>query len=255
MFCQKCGTEVSEEAVYCLKCGYKLLTRSAPRISNGALWLAAIAAAVSIGAALISILPRSDSTSRQDVSSNVEMAVEPDATLTPSPSPSPKPSPSATPKPSPRPSPPRRPTGSAEQGTKNNIRAPEPEPQQGDVQPARPRAQTIVRDSFTVNAGRFVFYPIPPNLNGAPVRVTGLFEAKGGRNDIECYIMDEVGFTNFKNGLDARTYFNSGRATVGNIHAVISPRGQNYYVVFNNAFSSFTSKSVKASVIAFYLGQ
>jgi hypothetical protein len=87
------------------------------------------------------------------------------------------------------------------------------------------------------------------------VRVTGLFEAQGGRNDIECYIMDEAGFTNFKNGNSARTYYNSGRATVGNIHAVVSPRGQNYYVVFNNTFSTFTPKAVKASVIALYLGQ
>jgi hypothetical protein len=135
------------------------------------------------------------------------------------------------------------------------IRTPEPESQQPDVQPARPRAQTIVRDSFTINAGRFVFYPIPPNVNGASVRVTGLFEAQGGRNDIECYIMDEAGFTNFKNGHRAKTYYNSGRATVGNIHAVVAPRGQNYYVVFNNTFSSFTPKAVKASVIALYLGQ
>lgn len=85
--------------------------------------------------------------------------------------------------------------------------------------------------------------------------MTGLFEAQGGRNDIECYIMDEAGFTNFKNGHNAKTYYNSGRATVGNIHAVVAPRGQNYYVVFNNAFSSFTPKAVKASVIALYLGQ
>jgi hypothetical protein len=112
-----------------------------------------------------------------------------------------------------------------------------------------------VRESFTINAGHFVFYPIPPNVNGAPVRVTGLFKAQGGRNDIECYIMDETGFTNFKNGNSARTYYNSGRASDGNIHAMISPRGKNYYVVFNHTFSSFTPKAVKASVIALYLGQ
>lgn len=249
MFCQKCGTEVSEEAAFCLKCGFKLQTDPTPSISNKALWLAAIAAAVSIGTAMISILPRSDSTSTQDVSSTVEMAVAPSATLTPSPSPLP------TPKPSPTPSRLPRSTGPTAQRPRYVNRAPEPETQQPGVQPAPPRAQTIVRDSFTINAGRFVFYPIPPNVNGAPVRVTGLFEAQGGRNDIECYIMDETGFTNFKNGNSAKTYYNSGRATVGNIHAVVAPRGQNYYVVFNNNFSSFTSKAVKASVIALYLGQ
>src|SRR5262245_54387154 len=177
------------------------------------------------------------------------MAVAPSATLTP------LPSSSTTPKPSPTPPRPPQSTRPAAQRPRYVNRPPEPEPQQPDVQPARPRAQTIVRDSFTINAGRFVFYTIPPNVNGAPVRVTGLFEAQGGRNDIECYVMDEAGFTNFKNGDSASTYYNSGRTTVGNIHAMLSPRGQNYYVVFSNAFSRITPKAVKASVIAFYLVQ
>jgi len=87
------------------------------------------------------------------------------------------------------------------------------------------------------------------------VRVTGRFEAQGGSDDIECYVLDADGFKNFKNGHRTGIYYNSGRATTGYINAVLPPRGQNYYVVFNNTFSRFTSKVVKTSVIAFYLGQ
>ena len=94
-------------------------------------------------------------------------------------------------------------------------------------------------------------YPIPASEK--PVRVTGRFEAEGGRNDVEVYILDEDGLANFKNGDTAQTYYNSGRVTVGNLSITLPPRGQNYYIVFSNTFSTFTSKAVKAFVTALYL--
>jgi len=108
-----------------------------------------------------------------------------------------------------------------------------------------------VRESFRIKAGFFAIYPIPASEK--PVRVTGRFKAEGGGNDVEVYILDEDGLANFKNGRPAQTYYNSGRATVGNISITLSARSQNYYVVFSNTFSMFTSKAVKAFVTASYL--
>src|SRR5262249_42450355 len=177
-------------------------------------------------------------------------------TPTPKPTLAPTPKPSASSTPAPKPSPQPQPQRSAATGMKNVVTDKSAsEQQQPDAQAARPRPKTIVRDSFTINARRFVSYTIPPNINGLPVRVTGRFEAQGGRNDIECYILDADGFTNFKNGHRTGIYYNSGRTNNGNINAVLPHRGKNYYVVFNNTFSMFTSKVVKTSVSAFYPGQ
>src|SRR5215467_14570341 len=147
------------------------------------LWLAAIAALISIGTAVIGFLPRGKSTPDT-------VAMNPSAT--PAPTSSPLSSPTSTVTPTPKPSPSSTPT-------------PKPSPQ--------PQPKTIVRESFTINARRFVSYSIPPNINGLPVKVTGRFEAQGGSDDIECYVLDADGFKNFKNGHRTGIYYNSGRAT------------------------------------------
>jgi len=97
-----------------------------------------------------------------------------------------------------------------------------------------------------------VFYPVPPRP-GTSLRIEGWFEAAGGsRNDIEVYILDEIGLTNFKNGTTAQTYYNSGRATTGKPHAFLPLSNQNYYVVFSNRFSLLSPKAVKTYMTAWY---
>jgi hypothetical protein len=95
MFCQKCGVSASEESDICLVCGFEL--RAGPRISNKAMLLAAIAAAVSLGTALLSFSPRGKTPAAQ-VDQSIEpaepiamSAAAPSATPTPEPSPSPAP--------------------------------------------------------------------------------------------------------------------------------------------------------------------
>lgn len=113
MFCQRCGIELSEEAAFCLKCGHKLQTDAKSQIPNWALWVMAIAAAISLGTVAISFLPRNDSTGAQgapttDVAS-ASPSVTPRITPTPWSSPSPKPTQLSRPTPelTPRPQRPR----------------------------------------------------------------------------------------------------------------------------------------------------
>jgi hypothetical protein len=68
----------------------------------------------------------------------------------------------------------------------------------------------------------------------------------GSGNDIETIILDQDGFENYSNGHSVRTFYNSGKITVGSINTFLNP-GQ-YYLVFNNRFSLFTNKVVHAQV-------
>jgi hypothetical protein len=79
-------------------------------------------------------------------------------------------------------------------------------------------------------------------------RVKGSFTASGGSgNDIETFIFDDMAYTNWVNGHQVNTFYNSGRITVANIDASITTPGK-YHLVFNNGFSIFTSKHVSTTV-------
>lgn len=78
-------------------------------------------------------------------------------------------------------------------------------------------------------------------------RIWGRFRATGGKNDIECYIVDEDGFENLKNGNQFRRFYESGRVTVATFDVTLN-KGV-YYLVFNNSWSAITPKAV---TIQFY---
>jgi hypothetical protein len=76
-------------------------------------------------------------------------------------------------------------------------------------------------------------------------RVSGRLTASGGTgNDIEVYVLSDADLVNWKNGHDARTFFNSGRVTVADVHARLPDSGT-YTVVVSNTFSAFTPKTVE----------
>ena len=113
---------------------------------------------------------------------------------------------------------------------------------------------TIVNNAATVNASSFAWYTfvVPPNAN--TVAVNGHFTATGGSgNDIECYILDEDGLANLKNGHPSRTYFNSGQVTQAKIGAVLPPRPGTYYIVLDNRFSLITPKAVQINAALSYV--
>jgi hypothetical protein len=104
---------------------------------------------------------------------------------------------------------------------------------------------TIVRDKFTVEPRQYRLFTFVTERDS--VEVKGRFEAQGGSgNDIEVFLLDRDGFTNWKNRHQANTWYNSGRVTVANIYAKI-PRGE-YYLIFSNMFSLTSNKVVTADV-------
>jgi len=89
--------------------------------------------------------------------------------------------------------------------------------------------------------------------NAAQVAVNGHFAATGGTgNDIICFILDEDGFANLKNGQPSRTYYNSDRVTQAKIEARNLPPGT-YYVLLDNRFSLFTPKAVQIEATLSYV--
>lgn len=107
-----------------------------------------------------------------------------------------------------------------------------------------PVSQTFLDQSFTVGARNYKAWGFSVNLT---VRLSGRFRAEGGGgNDVECFIVDADAYENWVNGHSVHTAYNSGRATVGNISAVV-PQGR-YFIVFNNRYSLLTPKAVTATL-------
>src|SRR6266568_8500400 len=83
-----------------------------------------------------------------------------------------------------------------------------------------------------------------PQPNATNVSVIGHFTASGGTgNDIRCFVVDEDGFANIKNGHPARTYYNSDQVTQAQIQGVLPNRPGTYYLVFDNRYSVITPKA------------
>jgi len=117
----------------------------------------------------------------------------------------------------------------------------------------QPHYVPITNGAATVNASRYVWYTfvVPPGAN--TIAVNGHFTATGGTgNDIACYILDEDGFVNFKNGHPTNTYFNSGKVTTAKIGGVLGTPGT-YYLLLDNRFSAFTPKAVQIEATLSYM--
>ncbi|MET0753007.1 MAG: hypothetical protein ABWZ66_06525, partial [Pyrinomonadaceae bacterium] len=90
-----------------------------------------------------------------------------------------------------------------------------------------------------VQAGSFTWFDF--NYSET-TRLYGRFRALGGKNDIECYILDDDGLENFKNGNQFRAYYASGRVTVATFDVTLA-KG-NYHLIFSNKWSVMTPKAV-----------
>ena len=106
-----------------------------------------------------------------------------------------------------------------------------------------PQSQNLVNGTITVPAGECYYKSFSVTSIMQNAMVTGSFQASGGsRNDIVTLIMDDMAFNNWVNGHQVQFYYQSGQITVANID-VFLPSGE-YYLVFSNTFSTFTSKNV-----------
>lgn len=102
----------------------------------------------------------------------------------------------------------------------------------------------IFNGSVAVNPSGMVWFPIDADNMGG--RVIGRFQAQGGTsNDIECFIVDEDGLLNLRNGNQAWTFYRSGRVTVADINVFLV--GRRYYLVFSNR-TGWVARNVFGSV-------
>ncbi|HET6231880.1 MAG TPA: hypothetical protein VFE05_17530 [Longimicrobiaceae bacterium] len=72
-------------------------------------------------------------------------------------------------------------------------------------------------------------------------RIVGL---AGGRRDVDVMVLDDDGFTNWRNGSQGRAYFSETRTSAVSLHVVLPSPGS-YHLVVSNRFSVFTRKAVQ----------
>jgi hypothetical protein len=112
---------------------------------------------------------------------------------------------------------------------------------------------SIVNSAATVNAASYAWYTFVVPNGANTISVNGHFAATGGSgNDIECYVLDEDSFANFKNGHPTTTFFNSGKVTQAKIGAVLATPGT-YYIMLDNRFSLITPKAVQINATLSYV--
>jgi heme/copper-type cytochrome/quinol oxidase subunit 2 len=117
----------------------------------------------------------------------------------------------------------------------------------------QPHAVNLTNGAATINAAAYTWYKFTVPENVTSVAINGHFTATGGTgNDIECFLLDEDGFANFKNGHTARTYYNSGKVTQAKIEIRNLPTGT-YYIMLDNRFSLFTPKAVEIQATLNYM--
>jgi hypothetical protein len=81
------------------------------------------------------------------------------------------------------------------------------------------------------------------------------FIAQGGtRNDIRCFVMDETNFIDWRNGHPAFILYVSGQVPTAK-GQISLPGPGTYYIVFDNTFSVFSSKTVNYSITLKYTYQ
>lgn len=125
------------------------------------------------------------------------------------------------------------------------LRPPDYQPRvQEPVQPPPPvvpipEPPYVVMDGVaTIAPGQFNYRTFKINIQR---RLKGNFKGQGGsRNDVQVMVLSENDFINYRNGNSYRTYYDSGRATVGEINIILGPG--RYYVVISNSWSIFSNK-------------
>ena len=88
------------------------------------------------------------------------------------------------------------------------------------------------------NASFVVRDPRPCMLTG---HVMGL---SGGSRDVEVYVLDDEGYSDWQKGVRPRTLFQSGRSTATSL-AVPLPRRGRYHLLLSNRYSFLTAKRVR----------
>jgi hypothetical protein len=106
----------------------------------------------------------------------------------------------------------------------------------------------IMTGSLGLSPGEAKWYTIAVPADYESATLDGDFTASGGSgNDVEVFVLDQAGLTNWRNGHTVPTHYDSGRITTGTVSANLEP-GRTYYLVFSNRFSPFSAKTVTGEI-------
>jgi len=115
------------------------------------------------------------------------------------------------------------------------------------------RTTTVSNPALGVNPLSFSYFKLDVPTGATSVLLHGNFTASGGMgNDIEVFVLPESDFVNWQNGHSAKTFYNSGKITVGSLNVNLPADVGTYYLVFNNKFSLLTQKTVRVDAALTY---
>ncbi len=115
----------------------------------------------------------------------------------------------------------------------------------GVAAPARQPLTIPIGDGrqVAIEAGKYVQYEF--NVPDGVCVVTGRIDLlAGGNKDFEAFVMDSENLRAWRSGLEARTYWQTGRVASALIDAVALVGPGTYYLVVSNVFSLLTPKTV-----------
>lgn len=117
---------------------------------------------------------------------------------------------------------------------------------------ATKHTEKIGTGQFVVAAGKVFYFRIPIS-DVRDIRIAGHFLALGGQgNDIDVVLADETNFGMWMDGQQAKVYYQSGRATSGDIDVKLPALNATYYLAFNNRFSVLSPKTINADLTLYY---
>jgi hypothetical protein len=102
--------------------------------------------------------------------------------------------------------------------------------------------------SISIPPGSYYYIMLYLSSFSSKFFLTISFKASGGAgNDIRCYVIDRTNFINWENGHQVYAIYDSGKVTAAYDTIYLKGSGT-YYIVFDNTFSVFSSKTVYYSI-------
>jgi hypothetical protein len=115
------------------------------------------------------------------------------------------------------------------------------------------RTTTLVNPALVVKPLNYSYFKLDVPSGATSVLLHGNFTASGGMgNDIEVFVLPESDFVNWQNGHSAKTFYNSGKVTVGSLNVNLPADAGTYYLVFSNKFSLLTQKILRVDAAMTY---
>lgn len=108
------------------------------------------------------------------------------------------------------------------------------------------QASTVVKGSIVIFGGQYADYVFSVSQDMKNARLKGNFSSTSG-GDLCVLVLDDLNFRNWRAGGEAKAWYSSGQVVVGNIDLPLAVP-DTYHLVFSNAHSWITKKTVDVSI-------